>query len=59
MEWKDETFNNIVNALKHNGYDGDMAFDVAMQIKREICQWNEDPKEVLWSYGLTLMEIGA
>ena len=59
MEWKDGTFNKIINALKCNGYDSDMAFDVAMQIQREICQWNDDPKEVLWSYGLTLREIGA
>ena len=59
MEWKNETFNNIVNALKFNGYDCDMAFDAARQIQKEICQWNDDPEEVLWSYGLTLREIGA
>ena len=59
MEWRDETFSNIINALKCNGYDSDMAFDAARQIQKEICQWNDDPKEVLWSYGLTLREIGA
>jgi hypothetical protein len=59
MEWNKETLDNIINALKSNGYDDEMAFECARQIQKEICQWNDDPKEVLYSYGLTLREIGA
>ena len=57
MEWNRETFDRIVWNLERNGYDSDMAFETAMYIQKCICQWNEEPEEVLWQYGLTLKEI--